>query len=61
MLQGKCQLLKIYISEDSKYKSHNLANVLVSEFRELGMNGLTITKGIEGYGKKKVLHTIKEG
>ena len=59
MLQGQCQLLKIYISEDSKYKSHNLVNVLVSKFRELGMDGLTITRGIEGYGKKKELHTVK--
>jgi uncharacterized protein len=59
MLQGKCQLLKIYINEDSKYKSHNLVNVLVSRFRELGIEGLTIMRGIEGYGRKKELHTVK--
>lgn len=59
MLQGKCQLLKIYINEDSKYKSHNLINVLVSRFRELGIEGLTVTRGIEGYGRKKELHTVK--
>lgn len=59
MLQGKCKLLKIYIKEDAKYKSHNLSNVLISKFRELKMDGLTVTRGIEGYGRDKELHTVK--
>lgn len=59
MLQGKCQLLKIYIKEDAKYKSHNLSNVLISRFRKLKMDGLTVTRGIEGCGRDKELHTVK--
>lgn len=59
MLQGRCQLLKIYINEDSKYKSHNAANALISKFKEIDMNGLTVTRGIEGYGKSRELHTVK--
>lgn len=59
MLHGKCQLLKVYINEDSKYKSHNTVNILVSIFMEIGMEGLTVTRGIEGYGKSKELHTVK--
>lgn len=59
MLHGKCQLLKVYINEDSKYKSHNTVNILVSKFMEIGMEGLTVTRGIEGYGKSKELHTVK--
>lgn len=59
MLHGKCQLLKIYVNEDSKYKSHNTVNILVSKFIEIGMEGLTVTRGTEGYGKSKELHTVK--
>lgn len=59
MLHGKCQLLRIYVNEDSKYKSHNTVNILVSKFIEIGMEGLTVSRGIEGYGKSKELHTVK--
>lgn len=59
MLQGKCKLLKIYISEGSKFKSHNLINVLIEKFKEIGMAGATVSRGIEGYGQSKALHTVK--
>lgn len=59
MLSGKCKLLKIYISEGSKYKSHNLTNELISKFKESGIAGATVTRGIEGYGQSKTLHTMK--
>lgn len=58
-LSGKCKLLKIYISEDSKYKSHNLMHALVLKFKEIGMAGVTVTRGLEGYGHAKELHTSK--
>jgi uncharacterized protein len=59
MLSGKCKLLKIYISEGSRYKSHNLTNALISEFKKIGMAGATVSRGIEGYGQSKSLHTMK--
>lgn len=59
MLKGSCRLLKIYISENSKYKTHSLVNVLVSKFNEIQMTGVTVTRGIEGYGQSKALHTMK--
>lgn len=58
-LSGKCKLLKIYISEDSKYKSHNLYHALVLKLREMGMAGVTVTRGIEGFGQEKRLHTTR--
>lgn len=58
-LSGKCKLLKIYVSEDSKYKSHNLAYTLLLKFKEIGMAGVTIYRGLEGYGKDKIVHTSK--
>jgi len=56
---GQCKLLKIYISEDSRYKGHNLYHALVQKFREMGMAGVTVTRGIEGYGQQKRLHSAK--
>jgi uncharacterized protein len=58
-LSGPCKLLKIYLNEDSKYKSHKLVHELVMRFKELGMAGVTVSRGIEGYGYKRKLHTMK--
>lgn len=54
---GKCKILKIYISEDAIYKKHNLYHSLVIKFKELGLAGVTVTRGIEGYGKEKMLQS----
>lgn len=52
-----CQLLKIYISQDTKYKGHNLYTAVVYKLKEFGMAGVTVTRAIEGYGKGKAIHT----
>jgi len=52
-----CQLLKIYVSEDSRYKGHSLYSSLVYKLKESGIAGVTVTRAIEGYGKGKALHT----
>lgn len=56
---GNCKLLKIYISEDSKYKGHNLYHFLVLKLKEIGMAGVTVIRGIEGFGQEKRLHTTR--
>jgi PII-like signaling protein len=58
-LNGKCKLMKIYVSEDSKYKGHNLYHALVLRLKEIGMAGVTVTRGIEGFGQEKRLHTAR--
>ncbi len=58
-LNGKCKILKIYICEDSQYKRHNLYHALVLKFKELGMAGVTVTRGLEGYGKSRAIHDMK--
>jgi PII-like signaling protein len=58
-IDGKCKILKIYISEDSKYNNHNLYHALVLKLKEIGMAGVTVTRGIEGYGQGKCLHTTR--
>ena len=58
-LYRNCKLLKIYISEDSKYKGHNLYHALVRRFAEAGMAGVTVTRGMEGFGHEKRLHSTR--
>lgn len=55
----RCQLLKIYVSEDSTYKGHNLYHAVVYRLKESGIAGVTVTRAIEGYGKGKALHTAR--
>ncbi|MGE5633032.1 MAG: DUF190 domain-containing protein [Caulobacteraceae bacterium] len=53
------KILKIYISEDSMYKGHNLYHALVRKFMEVGMAGVTVSRGIEGCGQDMKLHTTR--
>lgn len=54
-----CQLLKIYVSEDSTFHSHNLYNAVVYRLKEAGIAGVTVTRAIEGYGKGKAIHSTR--
>lgn len=54
---GECKILKIYISENSMVHGHTLYHALVMKLKEIGMAGVTVTRGIEGYGQGKRLHS----
>lgn len=56
---SKCKILKIYLNEDSRYKGHNLYHAVVLKLKEIGLAGVTVTRGLEGYGKSKAIHTAK--
>lgn len=58
-LSGNFKILKIYVSEDSRYKGHNLYHALVIKLKEIGMAGVTVTRGLESYGKSKAIHNMK--
>lgn len=52
-LDKKSKILKIYISDDSKYNHQNLYHAIVRKMAEIGMAGVTVTRGIEGFGHEK--------
>jgi len=58
-LNGNYKILKIYVNEDSRHKGHNLYHAIVLKLKELGMAGVTVTRGLEGYGKSKAIHDMK--
>jgi len=59
MVNNKCKILKIYVSEDSRYNKKSLYHSVVIKLRELGLAGVTVTRGIEGYGKSKRINNVK--
>lgn len=58
-LSKNCKIIKIYISEDSKYKGHSLYSAIVHRMAEVGMAGVTVTRGIEGFGLEKRIHSTR--
>jgi uncharacterized protein len=50
-------LLQIFISESDKYKEIPLSRYLVELFKQEGLAGATILRGISGFGKSSKLHT----
>ena len=58
-ITGKCKMIKVYISEDSQYKGHNLYHAIVLKLKQIGIAGVTVTRGIEGYGQGMRLNTAR--
>ena len=56
---GKAKLLKVYIGESERYKNKPLYQYLVHWLKEKGIGGVTVSRGVEGYGGAKVLHTAR--
>jgi Uncharacterized conserved protein len=56
---GKAKLLKIYVGEKERYKNKPLYQYLVSWLKEQGIIGVTVFRGIEGYGEDKVLRSAR--
>lgn len=53
MIPKNCKILKVYIREDEVYQGHSLYHALTKRLAEMGMAGVTVTRGIEGFGREK--------
>jgi len=56
---GKAKLLKIYVGERERHGNKPLYQHLVHWLKENGISGVTVCRGIEGYGADKVLRTAR--
>ncbi len=55
--ESEAVLLRIFIGEEDRYEGKPLYKYLVQWFREEGLAGATVLRGITGFGKSSHIHT----
>jgi uncharacterized protein len=55
--ESEAILLRIFIGEDDKYEGKLLYKYILEFFKKEKMAGVTILRGMEGFGKSSHLHT----
>ncbi|MCM1566014.1 MAG: DUF190 domain-containing protein [Dehalobacter sp.] len=58
-ITGQARRIRIYIGEASKYKGTLLYHAIVLKAKELGLAGITVLRGIEGFGANSRIKTAK--
>jgi uncharacterized protein len=58
-LQGKAKLMRIFIGEDDTWRGKNLYDAIVESLRANDMAGVTVYRGICGYGAHRRFHKEK--
>src|SRR5437867_5594523 len=57
--KGERTLMRIFIGESDKYHGKPLYQALLEKFREKGLAGATVIRGVAGFGASSVVHTEK--
>jgi PII-like signaling protein len=58
-IEGKAQIMRIFVSEEDRWKSKPLHEALVEAMRANDIAGVTVYRGILGYGAHRRLHKDK--
>jgi PII-like signaling protein len=58
-IDGPALLARIYIGEADHHDGRPLYQAIVEHLRARGIAGVTVLRGIEGYGAKSHLHTTR--
>src|SRR5437667_7117051 len=56
---GERTLMRIFIGESDKYHGKPLYEALLEKFRERGLAGATVLRGVAGFGASSKMHTDK--
>lgn len=57
--EGERTLMRIFIGESDKYRGTPLYEALLEKFRERGLAGATVLRGVAGFGASSRVHTDK--
>src|SRR5271169_4212725 len=57
--QGERTLMRIHIGESDKWHGKPLHEAIVQILRKEGFSGVTVLRGVAGYGSSSVYHTDK--
>jgi PII-like signaling protein len=52
-------LLRIFVGESDRHGHHPLYEAIVLTARKNGLAGVTVLRGVMGFGKHSILHTAK--
>lgn len=55
-LKGKALMLKIYCGEEERWQGKSLYHQLVYKLKEAGIAGVTVYRGLMGYGWDRRIH-----
>jgi hypothetical protein len=58
-IEGKAQMMRIYVSEEDRWKDKPLHEALVEALRANDIAGVTVYRGILGYGAHRRMHKDK--
>jgi len=58
-MNGRCVLLSIYLDEDEKVGRKPLYRIILDFLWEKDVHGLTMFKGVYGYGPDKKVHSAR--
>jgi hypothetical protein len=58
-LTGSAKRLTIIIGESDHFEHHSLTTEIVKRAHAAGLAGVTVFRGIEGYGKSNHIHTTR--
>ncbi|BCV20444.1 DUF190 domain-containing protein [Moorella sp. Hama-1] len=59
MDSSKAKRLTVYLGEGLKWQGKSLYHALVLELKVAGLAGVTVSRGIEGYGKRRQLYASR--
>lgn len=57
--QTQAQVLRIYVGEQDQFHGGPMYAAIVAKLKEVGIAGVTVIHGVEGYGAHKQLHTAR--
>jgi PII-like signaling protein len=57
--EGERTLMRIHIGESDKWHGKTLHEAIVELLRKEGFSGVTVLRGVAGYGSSSVYHTDK--
>jgi PII-like signaling protein len=57
--KGERTLMRIFIGESDKYHGKPLYEALLETFRQKGLAGATVLRGVAGFGASSKMHTDK--
>jgi uncharacterized protein len=59
MIPRKAKMMRIYVGEDDEWNGEPLYHAIVKKLHDLGIEGCTVSRGVEGYGRGGAIHRAK--